>query len=224
MSGLDDLMGQSNDRCASAAREAQGIADNGMGGALKTYFVLYFPVGLVVLIAVGTLGGILSFGGGAEQWPSNLWFGCFLAAVGALVGGLVYSAKKIAPAAELGRIDLLISLENQERKRVRRQILGRASLEPEHLAVTRGAAVQVRKGLATQLLLAPFFPLAFIPQAVPGHSPFWWVMAILIAAQAGAGVLLVRDFRKAGRFLTRTAGPTVRTRSSDGRVRTEPPE
>ncbi len=205
MSGIDDLMAQSNDRWVSATRRAQGIADNGMGEALKTYFALYFPVGVVVLIAVGTLGGILAFGGAPAQWPSNLVFGCFLAAMGVMVGGLVYNAKKIAPAAELGRIDLLISLENEERKRVRRQILGRAPLEHEHLAVTRGAAVQMRKALATQLLLAPFFPLAFIPQAVPGHSPIWWVMAIAVVAQAGSVVFLVRGFLRTGRFLARTA-------------------
>ncbi|MDJ0356531.1 hypothetical protein [Paenarthrobacter sp. PH39-S1] len=224
MSGIDDLMGQSNARWASATRKAQGIADNGMGEALKTYFVLYFPAGVVILIAVGTLGGILAFGSGLDQWLSNVGFGCSLAALGVLVGGLVYNAKKIAPAAELGRIDLLISLENQERKRIRRQIRGRASLESEHLAVTRGAAVQMRKGLATQLVVAPFYPLAFIPQAVPGHSPLWWLMAIAVAAQAGAGVFLVRDFRQAGRFLARTAGPTVRTHSSDGQAGTGPPD
>ncbi|MBG0739199.1 hypothetical protein IV500_07310 [Paeniglutamicibacter antarcticus] len=209
MSAIDDLMAQSNDRWASAARKAQGIADNGMGNALRTYFVLYLPIGVVVLITVGTLGGILAFGSGADQWPSNLWFGCFFAALGVMVGGLVYNAKKVAPAAELGRIDLLMSLENVERKRIRRQIYGRASIEPEHLAVTRGAAVQLRKGLATQLLLVPFFPLAFIPQAVPGHSPFWWFMAIAVVAQAVAVVFLVREFQQTGRFLAHTAGYTA---------------
>ncbi|MCY0905431.1 hypothetical protein [Arthrobacter sp. H14-L1] len=93
MSGIDDLMAQSNDRWASAARKAQGIADNGVGEALKTYFVLYFPVGVVVLIPVGTLCGVLAFGSGLDQWPSNLWLGSYLAAIGALVGGLVYNAK-----------------------------------------------------------------------------------------------------------------------------------
>lgn len=55
MSGLDDLISESNDRWAEAERRAKGVADHGLGEALKRYYTLYFPVGLVVLVGLGTL-------------------------------------------------------------------------------------------------------------------------------------------------------------------------
>lgn len=59
-------------------------------------------------------------------------------------------------------------------------------------ARSAAAAVQLRKGLATQLVLAPFFVLAFIPQAVGlalRGDPFWWLMAIGVL-----GVMLAMAF------------------------------
>jgi len=207
MSGIDDLMAESNDRWASARRRAQGIADNGLGEAVKTYYVFYLPVGFVVLLPIGTIGGMLALGGALADWSSYLLFGFFLALLGALIGGLVYNAKKVRPAAELGRIDVLFSLQEHEQKHVRRQILGKAALDVEHLAVTRGAAVQLRKNLATQLILAPAFLTAFIPQAVPllARNPIWWLMALVVCAYAVSLIFLGREFRRAGRFLTWTA-------------------
>jgi hypothetical protein len=207
MSGIDDLMAESNDRWASARRRAQGIADHGMGVALKNYFVFYLPVGFVVLISIGTIGGMLAMAGAIADWSSYLLFGFFLALLGALIGGLVYNAKKVRPAAELGRVDVLFSLQQHEQKHVRRQILGKVPLDVEHLAVTRGAAVQLRKNLATQLILAPPFLIAFLPQAVPvlDRNPIWWLVALFVCAYAVSMVFLGRDFRRAGRFLTQTA-------------------
>ena len=209
MSGLDDLLAQSNERWASAARRAQGLTDKGLGDAVRIYYTRFFPIGLLVLLLLGTLIGMFALGAEPAEWPRFLVFGCFLAALGAAVGGFVYNAKRVRPAADVGRIDVLLSLESHERKHVRRQILGKAPLEPEHLAVARGAAVQIRKGLATQLVLAPIYPLAFIPQAVNfigrGDTVIGWVMAVwMVALFIGAG-LLVRDFRRAGEFLERTS-------------------
>jgi pimeloyl-ACP methyl ester carboxylesterase len=209
MSGIDDLMAESNERWASAARMAQGIADHGMGEAVKAYYMLYFPVGFASLILIGTAGGMLAFGGAGGEWSSYLAFGYVLALLGCLVGGLIYNAKKVRSAAELGRYNVLASLADHEQKHVRRQILGKAPVETEHLAVTRGAAVQLRKGLATQLILAPILPLAFVPQAVSGSSSIWWLMAIAIGAQAVATVFIVREFRRAGIFLKRTGEQTA---------------
>lgn len=213
MSGIDDLMAESNDRWAKAKRRAQGIEDNGLGDALKTYYTRYFPAGFLILVTAGTIGGTLAFPGIRERWPTFLAFGLVLGFLGALIGGLVYNAKKVVPAANVGRIDVLLSLASEEQKQVHRQITGKAPLDPEHLAVTRAAAVQVRKRLATQLFLQPLFPLIFIPQgmnfALRGDTAVAWLMAI------GAGVavvgvgLLVRDFRRAGRFLTQTAEQAV---------------
>jgi hypothetical protein len=136
-------------------RRAQGIEDNGLGEAVTTYYTRYFPAEFFILVAAATVGATLAFPGTPEKWPTFLTFGFLLGFLGALIGGLIYNAKKVVPAAKLGRIDVLLSLENEEQKQVRRQIAGKAPLDPEHLAVTRAAAVQLRKGLATQLILQP---------------------------------------------------------------------
>jgi hypothetical protein len=208
MSGIDDLMAGSNDRWANAVRRAQGIADNGLGEAVKTYYTRYVPAGLVILVGAGTVAGILAFGGALADWEPYLVFGFFLALLGVVIGGLVYNAKKVVPAAQSGRVDVLLSLDSEERKQVRRQIAGQAAIVPEHLAVTRAAAVQLRKGLATQLLLAPLYPLIFIPQAVHfallGDNLFGWLMAAAVGVLVIGVVFLVRDFRRAGRFLAHT--------------------
>ncbi|WP_181038499.1 hypothetical protein [Arthrobacter sp. ZGTC131] len=192
MSGMDDLMAESNDRWADAMRRAQGIEDNGLGEAVKTYYTRYFPAGLFILVAAGTMGGILAFRATLAEWASFLMFGFLLAVLGILIGGLVYNAKKVVPAANLGKIDVLLSLESEEQKQVRRQIAGKAPIDPEHLEVTRAAAVQLRKGLATQMLLQPMFPLVFIPQAINfalrGDSLFAWTrrpaLSLMIASMA----------------------------------------
>lgn len=132
-------------------------------------------------------------------------FGCFLAALGAAIGGLVYNAKKIAPAAELGRIDVLLSLEDEERKDIRRQIRGKTPVDPGHLVVSRAAAVQLRKNLTTQLIWMPVLPLAFIPQVIRGDGLSSWLMAVVVAAQIIATLFVAREFQNAGRFLARTA-------------------
>lgn len=209
MGGLDDLLAQSNKRWASATRRAHGLADKGLGDAVRVYYTRFFPVGLPVLLLAGTLTGTLAFGAEPADWPRFLAFGCVLALLGAAIGGFVYNAKRVRPAADAGRIDVLLSLESHEQKHLRSQVLGTAPLEPEHLAVARGAAVQIRKSMATQLVLAPIYPLAFVPQAVNflmrGDAVIGWVMvALVIALFVGAG-LLIRDFRRAGEFLERTA-------------------
>lgn len=209
MGGLDDLLAQSSERWASARRRAQGLTDKGLGDAVRIYYTLLFPIGLLVLLLLGTLIGILAFRAEPAEWPRFLVFGWFLAALGAAIGGFVYNAKRIRPAADAGRVDVLLSLESHEQKHLRRQILGRMPLEPEHLAVARGAAVQIRKGMATQLVLAPIYPLAFIPQAVNflmrGDTALGWVMAAFVVALCVGLGLLIRDFRRTGEFLERTA-------------------
>lgn len=104
---------------------------------------------------------------------------------------------------------MLLSLQSSEQKQVRRQIVGKAPVDLKHLAVTRAAAVQVRKGLATQLLLQPLLPLVFSAQAVAFALRGENVVAALMAMAVGGLVVaigsVVRDFRRAGRFLTQTA-------------------
>jgi hypothetical protein len=101
MSGIDDLMAESNDRWAHATRRAQGIEDNGLGEAVKTYFARYFPAGLF-LVVVGTAVAILGLRGPLSAWPT-LALGFLVAVLGAVVGGLAFNSKKVAPRPSRGR-------------------------------------------------------------------------------------------------------------------------
>ncbi|MGO4236172.1 hypothetical protein [Pseudarthrobacter sp. YAF2] len=188
MSGIDDLMAESNERWTVVMRRVEGVQDNGLGEAIKTYYTRYFPLGLVVSVAVGAGIGALIFPDTADKGPVLLGFGISLAACTALIGELIYNAKKVVPAVQFGRIDVLLSLESDERKRIRGQIAGKAPLDAEHLSVVRAAAVQLRKNIAAQLLVQPKMPPFFIPQAVNfarrGDSLFGWFMTI------GAAVLV----------------------------------
>ncbi|PTT59386.1 hypothetical protein [Arthrobacter sp. HMWF013] len=215
MSGIDDLMAESNERWTVAMRRAKGVQDNGLGEAIKTYYTRYFPFGLALSVAVGAVIGALTFPDIADKGPILLAFGISLAACTAVIGGLIYNAKKVVPAVQSGKIDVLLSLESAERKRIRRQIAGKAPLDAERLPVIRAAAVQLRKNVATQLLVQPMIPLFFIPQALNfaqrGDSLFGWLMTIGAAVMVIGLGFLTRDFRRAGHFLALTrehAGPS----------------
>ncbi|MFF1880198.1 hypothetical protein ACFVVC_01850 [Pseudarthrobacter sp. NPDC058196] len=211
MSGIDDLMAARNERWTEAMRRAKGIQDNGLGDAIRTYYTRYFPPILVVSVAVGSAVGALAFPDIAHDGRTLAGFGIALAALSALIGGLIYNAKKVVPAAQSGRIDVLISLEDDERKHVRRQIAGKAPLDTAHLPLIRAAAVQLRKNLATALLVQPMMPLFFVPQALNfaahGDSLFGWAMTVGAAVLLTGIGFLIRDFRRAGRFLMNTQQP-----------------
>ncbi len=209
MSGIEDLMPKSNHRWTDAERRAQGVEDLGLGGALKTYYTRYFPAGVIILVSAGTLLGNLVFGGGPSDWPSFLAVGFLVAALGAAIGGLIYNAKKIVPAAELGRIDVLLSLKNEDQQDIRRQILGKTPVDREHLVVSRAAAVQLRKNLATQLIWMSVLPLMFIPQVIRGAGFISWFMAVGVAVLVIGAMFVARDFQRTGSFLARTAEPDV---------------
>lgn len=102
---------------------------------------------------------------------------------------------------------MLLSLDDEERKDIRRQILGKTPVDPDHIVVSRAAAVQLRKNLATQLILLPVLPLIFIPQVIRGAGFLSWLMAAGVAILVIGLMHVVRDFQRAGRFLDRTAEP-----------------
>ncbi|MEO8220252.1 MAG: hypothetical protein ABI563_05650 [Specibacter sp.] len=137
-------------------KRAQGIEDIGLGPAVKNGYTRYLPAGLAALIVAEAVFGVLVFGAAPSGWASHLVFGIAFAAFGALIGGLVCNANKVAPAVRFGRLDVMFSLESGEQKHVRRQIVGNAAVDREHLPVIRATAVQQRKCLATQLILMPF--------------------------------------------------------------------
>lgn len=109
---------------------------------------------------------------------------------------------------QFGKLDVTFSLESAEQKHVRRQIAGKTAVDREHLPVIRAAAVQQRKGLATQLLIMPFCPFLFAFQAVnvaEPSDPFRWIMAEGAAGIIVAVLFVARDFRRTGQFLAHTA-------------------
>ncbi|EMY35725.1 hypothetical protein D477_002718 [Arthrobacter crystallopoietes BAB-32] len=208
MSGIDELMAESNERWTKAAKRAQGLADHGLGTAVKLYYTRFWLAGVIVLVAVGSVLTALAFGDSYGDWPSYLPFGFMLAGLGTMIGGLIFISKKVVPAAEYGNVDVTLSLTSDERKHVRRQVAGKAAVVPEHLTVTRGAAVQMRKALATQLLIMPFYPLIFIPQAINSagrNDPFGWGYLGMVVLLVIAALFLIRDFRRTGHFLKCTA-------------------
>ncbi|MDJ0313420.1 hypothetical protein [Arthrobacter sp. H35-D1] len=208
MTGIDDLLAESNDRWSRAMRNARGVEDIGLGPAVKTYYTRYFPVGVLVLTAAGAAAALLGFTDPLDDWGLALSVGLLLAAVGAVVGGLVYNAKKVAPAAQLNKTEVLIPLDSGERQQIQRQIMGKAAIVQERLCVARAGAVQMRKSLATQLLLTPAYLLVFASQTlnwVMRGDPFGWVMAVVLVGFMVAIAQLIREFRRTGRFLAGTS-------------------
>ena len=100
---------------------------------------------MLVLEAAGTGVGLLIVGGTQSDRASYLVFGFALAAVGTIIGGLIYNAKEVASAARLPRGDVLYPLESEERKQINRRIAGKSPIDREHLSVTRAGAAQQRK-------------------------------------------------------------------------------
>lgn len=145
MSGIDDLLAESNDRWSRAIRKARGVEDIGLGPAVKTYYTRYFPVGVLVLTAAGAAAALLGFTDPLDDWGLALSVGLLLAAVGAVVGGLVYNAKKVAPAAQLNKTEVLFPLDSGERQQIQRRIMGKAAIVQERPCVARAGAVQMRK-------------------------------------------------------------------------------
>ena len=205
MEGTDDKRTEPPSRWVTAARRASGVRDNGMGEALRTYYTRYFPVGAVLLLALGSGGSYLLFGDEQTAWQPHLEFGVILTSTGCLVGGLIYNAKRLKPKAELGTVSVLLSLNKPDQEWVKRQIAGKEEPDLEHLAVVRAAAVQMRKVHATWLLILPFYGY------VIGTLERWWLVVPACALLFTGAVLLARDFRRQGRFLSRTDGFLSRT-------------
>lgn len=208
MSGLDDLLAESNERWQWAMKRADGVEDVCLGRAVRSYYLRYFPVGFLALLVLGIAGGILLFGTTAADWANYLSVGLLLSTLGAFVGGLIYNAKKVAPAVRLNTLDVLFRLAESERKNITAQITGKAPLEREHLPVVRAAGVQRLKGLATQLVIMPAYPLMFASQTLnwAGRDEmFVWIGVVASGVGIIGIALLFRDFRRTARFLEATA-------------------
>lgn len=209
MSGIDDLIPRSDDRWTTATRRAQGIADLVLGRALKTYYTVYLPAGVIFFVGAGAVLGIFALGGATPDWPSLLVFGFILAVLGATIGGLRYNAKKVAPAAKTGRVDVLLSLEDEERKDIRRQILGKRPVNLDHLSFLGPPPCNCEKISPHSSSEPQVLPPIFTPQLLRGGTFISWLIAAGVAVLVIGSMLVLRDFQRAGSFLDRTAEPAV---------------
>lgn len=200
-----------DDRWAKVEMSANGITDYGIAQALRTYYLIYLPLGAVFLVSVGAFLSIVIFGLGPDEWPAYLGFGISIATVGAFIGGLIYAWKRVNPLVRPKRQGALIWLDKSERKGVRDQIFGRVPPVRERLSAVRGIVVQIRQSLALMLLLAPGTVLLCIGQMLLATrsrlSGFQWLWIPLAAVFLVVLVTAVWQFKRTGRFLEQTATP-----------------
>lgn len=193
-------------RWAKATSRAEGITDLGVGVAVRTYFSVYFP-----LIVLGGLGIGLAL---ASIWPelggdffrSGISIGLLLAGLGIFVVGLIYGNKNVRPLVQPQRIGVTVGLTADEVKHVRRQVLAKEPVAVDELPVLRGAAVQIREGLARQLLVAPGLVVFFCGQAASREitSVVDVVMIVLLLAMMVLFGFTVLQFQQTGAFLRTT--------------------
>ena len=197
---------QAEARWAKAATRADGLRDLGVGAAVRRYFSVNFP--LTVLAALGVGFAI------ATVWPigddflqSGVYLGLILAGLGIFVVGLVYANKKVRPMVQPQRIGVTVGLTAEEVKHVRRQVLAKEPIEPDRLSVLRGAAVQIREGLAKQLLTAPGLVIFFLGQTLYRGitSAIDVVMIVLLLGMVALLGNVARQFHQTGAFLTSAA-------------------
>ena len=196
-------------RWAKSAARAAGLADLGIGAAVTRYFLVIFPLTLFIALGVGLAVASLWPETNGELVRSGLALGLQLAGLGIFVGGWVYGSRKISPAVQPRRIGVTVGLTADEAKQVRRRILSNLPIGDADGAVLRGAAVQLREGLARQLVTAPGFLVLFAGQALGRGtwSVFYVVMIVAIVGLVVAFGFVVRQFRQTGAFLTSTEPP-----------------
>lgn len=195
-------------RWAKAAARAEGLKDLGIGDAVRRYFLVNFPLTLVIGLGIGFVIAYL--------WPdlyrgfvrSGVSTGLFLGGLAIFVVGVVYGSKKISPKVQpRPRVPVTLSLTADEVKLVRRQVLGKAPVAVHELPVLRGAAVQIREGLAKQLLTSPGLVVIFVGQATSREVSSVWdaLMNVLLLVIIVLYGFLARQFQQTGAFLRSTA-------------------
>ncbi len=184
----------------AAERRSAPVRDNGIGQALRIYYTRYLSIGIPLLLALGAAGSYLLFDDGRNRWDLHLFVAVSLMVVGCWIGGWVYRAKRMKPRVDLGWGEVLIALNKPDRKLLLRQIAGKDPVDPKRLAVARAVAVQLRESNATLLL--------YLPIAVTFFGParrVWWYAIPMGVFLCVCVYVLIRDFRRQGRFLEQTA-------------------
>ena len=193
-------------RWAKAASRAEGLTDLGIGAAVRRYFLVYFPLTVSAALVVGFVLAFLWPDMAEGFLPSWLVFGSLLSGLGVLVVGMVYGSKRISSLVHPSRMGVTVGLTAEETKRVRRQVLGKEPVDRHQISVLRGAAVQMREGLAKQLLWSPGFLIYFIGQFMLHGTlaVFDVVMNLLLLGMFVLLVLVARQFHRTGVFLAST--------------------
>jgi hypothetical protein len=190
-------------RWAKAAARAGGITDLGIGAAVRRYFLVNFP--LTVLVALG-VGFALAFAWpelGGNFFRTGLYLGLVLAGLGIFVVGLIYGNKIVSPLVQPRGIGVTAGLTADEVKHVRGQILAKEPVDAEDLPVLRGAAVQIREGLARQLLMSPGLVVFFCGQSVSRgiSSGIDIAMIVLLLGMVVLLGFVARQFQQTAAFL-----------------------
>jgi hypothetical protein len=197
------------DRWAKVERLAAGVTDYGVAAAVRAYYRVYLPVGVVFLTAVGAFVSILIFRPSPNDWSEYVGLGMSMAGIGVFVGGLIYAAKRVNPLVRPKRQGAMIWLEKSERKGVRDQIFGRTPPAGDHLPALRGMAAQTRQTLALQLLMVPGYLLLCANQILltfrQGFQGFLVIWIPSTGLFLGLSIMALWQFTQAGRFLDRTS-------------------
>lgn len=193
-------------RWAKATSRAQGLEDLGLEAAVRRYFLIYLPLTVAAALVVGF---VLAF-----LWPevadgfvrSGLFFGSLLSGLGLVIVGMVYGSKRLSALVRPSRIGVTVGLTAEEAKHIRRQVLAKEPIDPKHITVLRGAAVQMREGLAKQLLWSPGFLIYFAGQFLLRGTAtvFDIVMNVLLLGMFVLLFFVARQFHQTGVFLTST--------------------
>lgn len=156
-------------RWAKAAKRAEGLTDLGIEIVVRRYFRVNLPLTVLVSLGVGFALASVWPDILGDFFPTGIYIGLMLSGLAIFVLGLVYGSKKVSPMVQPQRIGVTIGLSSEEVKHVRRQILAKEPTDAAKLAVLRGAAIQIREGLAKQLLIAPglfFYSITRKPSTV----------------------------------------------------------
>ncbi|MBJ2122477.1 hypothetical protein I6N91_15965 [Arthrobacter sp. MSA 4-2] len=193
-------------RWAKAAARAEGVTDLGIGAAVRRYFLVVFPSIIAVALVLGFVLAAVWTGPEQNLLRSGIHLGLLLAGIALLIIGLIYGNKKVGPLVQPRRMGVMVGLTADEAKHVRRQVLTGKPTDPEKLTVLRGAAVQIREGLAKQLLTTPGSLALLCGQAVSRGitSVLDVVMVLLLLALTVLLGFIARQFQRTGTFLSST--------------------
>jgi hypothetical protein len=189
-----------------------------MARALRTSYLVLFPVGTLLLIGLGFIVSAIALQIDFDDWIGPLGVGVSAASLGAFIGGFVYARKRVNPLVRSQRQSAAIWLEKPERKNVSDQIFGKGPPSPEHLPAVRGIAAQTRQAFALQLLLAPGYILMCAAQLLlnvrQGFEGISWIWPVLTALFPGLFTFSIWQFKRSGHFLNITSAQNLPKSSS----------